>query len=112
VRVRWTPEAEQDRSDVWDTIAADNPLAAARMDELFSDAAAELADFPRLGRTGKISGTRELIPHESYRLVYEVEDETVWVLALVHTARQWRLCVAQDAISKEGATLASCPRMG
>ena len=32
---------------------------------------------------------RELIPHESYRLVYEIERETVWVLALVHTARQW-----------------------
>lgn len=59
------------------------------MDQLFSDAAEKLADFPRLGRPGKISGTHELIPHESYRLVYEVEDETVWVLALVHTARQW-----------------------
>jgi len=30
-----------------------------------------------------------LIPHESYRLVYEIEGETVWVLALVHTARLW-----------------------
>ena len=35
------------------------------------------------------AGTRELIPHESYRLVYEIEGTTVWVLALVHTARQW-----------------------
>jgi plasmid stabilization system protein ParE len=34
-------------------------------------------------------GTRELIPHESYRLVYEVEGDTVWILALVHTARMW-----------------------
>jgi len=89
VRVRWTPEAEQDRSDVWDYIAGDNPLAAVRMDELFSDAAAKLADFPHIGRTGKIPGTRELIPHESYRLVYEVEGETLWILAVVHTARQW-----------------------
>jgi plasmid stabilization system protein ParE len=42
-----------------------------------------------LGRQGKIPGTRELIPHESYRLVYEIAGESVWVLALVHTARQW-----------------------
>jgi len=74
---------------VWDYIAGDNPLAAVRMDELFSDAAAKLADFPHIGRTGKIPGTRELIPHESYRLVYEVEGETLWILAVVHTARQW-----------------------
>jgi plasmid stabilization system protein ParE len=59
------------------------------MDQLFSDAAARLVDFPKLGRTGRIPGTRELIPHESYRLVYEVEGETLWVLALVHTARRW-----------------------
>jgi len=90
VRVIWTPEAEQDRTDVWDYIAADNPHAAARMDELFSDAAARLAEHPELGTPGKIPGTRELIPHESYRLVYEIERETtVWVLALVHTAMQW-----------------------
>lgn len=89
MKVRWTPEAEQDRSDVWDCIAGDNPLAAVRMDELFSDATAKLADFPHIGRTGKIPGTRELIPHESYRLVYEVEGETLWILAVVHTARQW-----------------------
>lgn len=74
---------------MWDYIAADNPSAAIRMDQLFSDAAAKLARFPTLGCTGKIPGTRELIPHESYRLVYEVEGDTVWVLALVHTARQW-----------------------
>jgi addiction module RelE/StbE family toxin len=89
VRVIWTPEAEQDRADVWDYIAADNPHAAARIDELFSDVAARLAEHPSLGKPGKISGTRELIPHESYCMVYEIEQETVWVLALVHTARLW-----------------------
>lgn len=89
MRVIWTPEAQQDRADVWDYIAADNPRTAARMDEFFSDAAARLAEHPKIGRPGKIPGTRELIPHESYRLVYEVERETVWLPALVHTARQW-----------------------
>lgn len=89
MRVIWTPEAQQDRADVWDFIAADDPRAAARMDALFSDAAASLAEYPKLGRPGKIPGTHELIPHARYRLVYEVERETVWLLALVDTARQW-----------------------
>jgi toxin ParE1/3/4 len=78
VRVIWTPEAQQDRADIWDYIAADNPRAATR-----------LMDHPKLGKVGKIPGTRELIPHASYRLVYEIEDETVWMLALVHTAKRW-----------------------
>lgn len=89
MKVIWSPEAQQDRTDIWDTIAADNPRAATHMDESFGNAAATLAKHPELGQPGKIPGTRELIPHKSYRLLYEIEQETVWVLALVHTARQW-----------------------
>jgi toxin ParE1/3/4 len=73
--VVWTPEAEEDRTYVWSLIASENPFAAVRMDELFSDAVARLARHPKLGKQGKIPGTRELIPHESYRLVYEIDLE-------------------------------------
>ena len=89
MKVVWTPEALQDRTDIWDTIAADSPTAAVRIDELFSNAAARLTQHPLLGKPGKVSGTRELIPHESYRLVYEVSGETVWILTLIHTSRRW-----------------------
>jgi len=89
VRVVWTPEAQQDRADVWDYIAADNPCAAARIDEIFSDAAARLIQHPMVGKPGKNPGTRKLIPHESYRLGYQIDGETVWILTLVHTARLW-----------------------
>ena len=65
MRVIWTPEAQQDRADVWGYLATENPRAAARMDELFSDAAATLAEHPKLDRPGNISVTHELISHES-----------------------------------------------
>jgi hypothetical protein len=42
VNVIWTPEAQLDRADIWEHIATDNPHAAAKMDELFSDAASHL----------------------------------------------------------------------
>lgn len=91
MKVRWMAAAKQDRADIVDYIAVESPRAAIKMEQLFSETAAKLGNFPMLGRIGKIPGTRELIPHESYRLVYEVDEatETVWVLALVHTARQW-----------------------
>ncbi len=89
MRIFWTPKARRDRLDVWDYIAADSQRAAAKMDALFSEAAANLARYPMLGQPGKVLGTRELIPHENYRLVYEIKDETVLILALVHAARQW-----------------------
>jgi toxin ParE1/3/4 len=59
------------------------------MDERFSVAARRVAEFPLAGRAGLVAGTRELIPHPSYRLVYEIFGETAWILALVHSARQW-----------------------
>ncbi|MBB4611564.1 type II toxin-antitoxin system mRNA interferase toxin, RelE/StbE family [Sphingomonas yabuuchiae] len=89
MKVRWTPEAERDRIAIWDYLAARDPGAALRIDSLFSDAVAALADFPMLGHEGEVLGTRELTPHRSYRLVYEVVADTVWILVLIHTARQW-----------------------
>ena len=89
MKLRWTPEAEQDRADIWDYLAAESPQAAARIDEMFSESASKLAKHPKLGKLGRVSGTRELVLHESYCLVYEIDAETVWMLALVHTAKQW-----------------------
>lgn len=89
MRVFWATAAEQDRADIIDYIGEDNPLAAIRLDELFSEAADLLAELPHLGKVGSVVGTRELIPHENYRLVYEIRDESVWILTLIHTARLW-----------------------
>lgn len=89
MQVIWTPEALQDRLDIWEYIATENPRAAVHMDELFSAADASLADVPDKGRLGTVAGTRELIPHENYRLVYQTDRGAIWILALVHVARMW-----------------------
>jgi addiction module RelE/StbE family toxin len=91
VKVRWTASARLDRLAIADHIAADSPRAAVRMDILFTEAAESLARFPRMSRVGKVPGTREIFPHESYRLIYEVEGDTIWILTLIHTSRQWPL---------------------
>jgi plasmid stabilization system protein ParE len=54
------------------------------MDELFGAAVGRLAEHPLTGRPGQVPGTRELIPHESYRLVYEAQADTV--LSHIETA--------------------------
>ncbi len=89
--VKWTTAAELDRMDVMDYIAEDSVRAALEMDELFGASAARLADFPMLGKPGLVAGTRELVAHENYRLVYEIDqaDKTVWILTLIHTSRRW-----------------------
>ncbi|MCA1772121.1 MAG: type II toxin-antitoxin system RelE/ParE family toxin [Halomonas sp.] len=89
MRVTWSPEAVADRVAIWEYLEERNPQAAIGMDRLFSAAADRLADFPKLGGVGLITGTRETFPHENYRLVYEVDDDEVWIHALVHTSQLW-----------------------
>jgi plasmid stabilization system protein ParE len=43
--VRWTPKAEKERSEILEYIAADNPGAAAHMNELFLRHAASWRRF-------------------------------------------------------------------
>jgi toxin ParE1/3/4 len=85
----WTPEAIQDREDIYDYIEVDNPAAALALDELFSEKAALLVDHPHLGRFGRVPGTRELVAHQNYLLVYDVAGDVARVLNVVHAARQW-----------------------
>lgn len=89
MKVRWTGPADQDRLEIWNYLTARDLQAAIRMDERFSAAAGLITEFPNAGRAGLVAGTRELIPHPSYRLVYEIFGETAWILALIHTSRQW-----------------------
>ena len=89
MKIFWTPEALEDRAAIWNYISEENPNAAIRLDTLFSRALEKLSEHPQIGRQGLITGTRELIPHKNFRLVYEIDHDTVWILALVHVSRMW-----------------------
>lgn len=85
----WTPEAIQDRDEIYDYIEADNPVAALVLDGLFSEKAGRLVDHPGLGRPGRVAGTRELVAHQNYILVYDLTGELVRVLRVLQAVRQW-----------------------
>jgi len=89
VKIQWTLEARRDRAEIWDYLFERDENAAARIDDLISEAVAQLVDFPMLGHQGEVTGTRELTPHSSYRLIYEIQGDIVWILTVIHTKRQW-----------------------
>lgn len=70
-------------------IEADNPAAALALDEMFEETAGRLIDHPGLGKLGRIAGTRELVAHQNYILVYDTVGDLVRVLRVLHAARQW-----------------------
>ncbi|MDO9224664.1 MAG: type II toxin-antitoxin system RelE/ParE family toxin [Pseudomonadota bacterium] len=84
----WTPEAIQDRDEIYDYIEADNPVAALAIDELFEEKAGRLVDHPGIGRPGREAGTRELVAHKNYILVYDMAGDVLRVLRVLHAARK------------------------
>ena len=89
MKLYWTPEAIADRDAIFDYIEADNPAAAAALDEFFSEKAERLTDHPKIGRPGRVEGTRELVVHENYILVYDIVGDLTRILRVLHAARQW-----------------------
>jgi addiction module RelE/StbE family toxin len=85
----WTRPARADRREIFEFIAADSIRAAIRMDLIFAEKAETLRSFPEIGHPGRVPGTRELLAHRHYILVYRVHEETVQILRLLHTSRQW-----------------------
>lgn len=89
MELHWTPEAVEDREIIYDHIEARNPVAALVLDELFEEKAGRLVDHPHMAKTGRVAGTRELVVHQNYILVYDVIGKIVRILRVLHVARQW-----------------------
>lgn len=89
MKLVWTPSALQDRRAARNYISRDNLAAALALDTLFSQRAGTLVDHSALGRPGRVVGTRELVVHSNYILVYDVHGEAVRILRLLHARQRW-----------------------
>lgn len=72
-----------------DYIAQDAPLAALEFDELIELKAEQLVERPQLHRAGRKRGTREMVVHPHYIVIYRVSKDLVEILRVKHSARQW-----------------------
>ncbi len=90
MKIKWSPESEDDLAAIYDYIAADNPAAADRVEQRLLDAADGLSMFPNRGRTGRLEGTRELVLSGSpYLIIYQIRTDALYIVRLMHGARRW-----------------------
>jgi len=89
LKLLWTRLANADRKAIREYIAQDNPAAALAIDELISEHSNRLAEHPELGRPGRIAGTRELVAHPHYIVIYDTSADWVRILRVLHAARKW-----------------------
>ena len=89
MRVDWTSRAKSDITGIVEYIAADNPDAADNLADTIINRAEALGFMPLIGRAGRVAGTREIVAHPNYIIVYRVGDEAVHVLRVLHGRRQY-----------------------
>jgi toxin ParE1/3/4 len=88
-RVEWLAAALTDLLDIVDYISAYNRKAAQDLKDLIETSVARLPDNPKMGRHGRAPGTRELVVHPSYIVVYRETRRSIAIVGVIHSARQW-----------------------
>jgi addiction module RelE/StbE family toxin len=90
MRLRWSGRAIGHLASIEAYIAKDKPDAAIRVVAEIVEAASRLAQFATLGRSGRISGSRELIvPGLPYIIAYRIVGDVIDISSVIHTSRKW-----------------------
>ena len=87
--IRWLTQAQRNRLEQLDYIAQDKPLAAIGQDEQIERQINMLLAHPKMGRPGRVTGTRELvISGTPFVVSYRLQEQSIEVLRLLHSAQQ------------------------
>ncbi|WPP02270.1 type II toxin-antitoxin system RelE/ParE family toxin [Pseudomonas sp. HR96] len=88
MQVEWLKTALQNLDDEATYLAAHSPAGAADFIQLVTAAVARMAEFPNMGRQGRVLGTREWsIPATPYVIPYRVRANRLQILRIFHTRR-------------------------
>ena len=88
MQLRWTLAAAADLAHIHDYLKTKHPkYRQPTMRKLYRDISS-LKQWPHRGRPGRESGTRELLfPPLPYVAVYRIEERSIEVLRIYHTAQ-------------------------
>lgn len=89
LKLEWSELARSDLLTIIDYVSEENPDAAQRLLDDIGSKAGKLSDFPKIGRPGRVEGTRELVALANYIVVYRESQESVLILRVLHAAQKW-----------------------
>lgn len=87
--LEWREPARADLLAIVDYISDDNIDAAQRLKDDIEAKVAKLPDHPKLYRSGRVTGTREMVVRSNYKVIYIEDERIVTILRVLHTAQQW-----------------------
>ncbi len=88
--IRWSPDAADDLVRILEYIREDSNTAAQKVARAVYERISNLKDFPKIGRPGRVAGTRELAPAPlPFVVVYRVKEARVEIARVLHGAQRW-----------------------
>lgn len=89
MRLIWRAKARDDYRRIIDYISARNPAGAEKIAGLIAGSIERMLAFPYLYRPGRVPGTREAVVHPNYIVVYQVGDDFIRMLAILHARQKY-----------------------
>lgn len=90
MNIVFTVPAQEDLRAIKKYIYCDNFLAAQIVVKHILTCIEKLKQNPALGKSGRVLHTRELIiPKYPYIVPYQVRDDIIYILRILHTSRKW-----------------------
>lgn len=87
--VVWLENAIADLTEIIVFIANENPSAARRLKARLETAPLALAEHPYLFPLGRVPGTRELVAHPNYILVYRIAASHIEIVGVLHSRQAY-----------------------
>ncbi|WP_395713513.1 type II toxin-antitoxin system RelE/ParE family toxin [Reyranella sp.] len=88
LEVVWSATALADLDEILAYIRGQDPVTADRVAARINERVGTLSIHPRLGRAGRVRGTRELVV-APFIIAYELAGDLVVVLAVLRGRRRW-----------------------
>lgn len=85
----WSSKALDDLDDIVAFIGSRDGAAALRLQQQIEEAVAPVSSYPYMFRPGRVSGTREIVAHPNYIVIYRIAVDMILVTAVLHTRRKY-----------------------
>jgi toxin ParE1/3/4 len=87
--ILWKPQAREDLAKIIAYVAERNQFSALALLDAIEAATMPSASYPYLFRPGRVAGTREIVAHPNYIVVYRVCEHRIEIVNVVHARKQY-----------------------
>ncbi|PVZ81188.1 type II toxin-antitoxin system mRNA interferase toxin, RelE/StbE family [Serratia sp. S1B] len=87
--VKWKESALYDLAELIDYIEQYNPVASDKLHRQIVHVTENLPQHPYLYRPGRVPGTREIVVHPNYLVIYHIDELQIEILRVLHARQEY-----------------------